>query len=219
MLRRCIAEALGAFAIVFFGCGAAITLQGYADVHFMVSVSFGLVVAAGIYAFGHLSAAHFNPAVTLAFAIRRRFPWQSVPPYILAQCTGALSASSLHAFLFPVASKSVLFGATMPKIDVTRTLVVEGLLTFFLMVVIMAMATDKRVPAAVPGLVIGLTVSLCAIVGGPVTGGSMNPARSLGPAVVAGGAPLSCLWIYILAPVVGAVIGATLYDQLRGEEG
>lgn len=216
MIRRYVAEFLGTFAIVFFGCGAIITLQGRGDAHLMVNAVFGLVVAASIYALGHISAAHFNPAISVGFAAVGKFPWRYVAPYALAQCLGAIAASSLHAALFPSQAAAVSFGATMPALDLVRTLVIEATITFFLMLVIVSVATDRRVDGAAPGLAIGMAVALCGLFAGPMTGCSMNPARSLGPALFARGQALAQYGVYVVGPIVGAVAAAALYEAIRG---
>ncbi len=216
MTRRYFAEFLGTFAIVFFGCGAIATLHGSPTAHFAVNAVFGLTVAATIYALGHISAAHFNPAVTFGFAVARRFPWRFVPAYIAAQVAAAIAASGLHALLFGSLAASASFGATVPAIDAFRAVGVEAVLTFFLMLVIISVATDRRVNGAVPGLAIGMAVTFCGLFAGPLTGCSMNPARSLGPALFAGGTPLSSYWIYVLGPVLGAGISALVYEAIRG---
>lgn len=216
MLRRYGAESVGTFGIVF----APVALSGAGqlpggDSSLMAAawVS-GLAVLAMIYALGHLSAAHFNPAVTLGFAAAGRFPWRYVPFYILAQLAGAVAAAGLAALLLGAGH-----GAHVPAPGpLARAVGMEAVLTFFLMLVIIAVATDTRVHGAVPGLAIGLTVVFDVLIGGPVSGGSMNPARSLGPALFAGGAALSHLWIYIAGPILGAVIAAKLYELLRGGE-
>jgi MIP family channel proteins len=163
-----------------------------------------------IYAVGHLSGAHINPAVTVAFWSAGRFPGGDVAPYVAAQCLGATAASAtLRAVLGSVGD----FGATLPRVGTGGTIAIELLLSFALMLVIMAVATDERVPraAAAPG--VGLTVGFCALMGGPLTGASMNPARSFGPALVGG--LWAGHWIYWVAPIIGAVAAARAYDWLR----
>ncbi|AIE86287.1 MIP/aquaporin family protein [Fimbriimonas ginsengisoli] len=216
MWRRYVAEGLGTFAIVFFGCGAIASLAGQPAAHLMVNAVFGLVVAASIYALGHISAAHFNPAVTVAFAVAKRFPWRYVPTYVASQLAGALAASGLHAVLFGGLAKAVGFGATQPTVDLARCLGIEATLTFFLMLVIISVATDRRANGAVPGLAIGMAVALCGLFGGPLTGCSMNPARSLAPALFAGGPALAAYWPYLVGPVIGACLAALVYEAIRG---
>jgi MIP family channel proteins len=216
--QRYLAEFIGTFALVFAGCGAVIsdTMTGGGVSHVGIALTFGFVVAVMVYSLGPISAAHFNPAVTLGFTAARRFPWRHVPAYVGAQTGGALLASFLHRFLYGggIALKA-RYGATVPAVSTSSAAGFEVVLTFFLMMVIMAVATDRRVPGAVPGLAIGLTVALCALFGGPPTGASMNPARSLAPALFAGGAALAALPLYLLAPPVGAVLAAFCYELLR----
>lgn len=215
MLRRYLAEGIGTFGIVF----APVALSGAkhfagGDGSLMAAawVS-GLAVLAMIYALGHISAAHFNPAVTLGFAAAGRFPWRYVLPYSAAQLLGAITAAGLAALLLGAGH-----GTHIPAVGWPRAVAVEAVLTFFLMLVIIAVATDKRANGAVPGLAIGFTVVFDVLVGGSVTGGSMNPARSLGPALFTGGAALTHVWIYVAGPVLGAVAAAKLYEAIRGGE-
>lgn len=208
MRRRLAAEFLGTFAIVFFGCGAIAT----GGSPLAVNAVFGLVVAAAVYALGHISAAHFNPAVSVAFALAGRFPWRAVAPYVSAQAFGAVAASSSQAFLFGERVAAVRYGATLPHVDPLRTLGIEAILTFFLMLVVASVATDRRTDGAVPGLAIGMAVAACGLFGGPLTGCSMNPARSLGPALFAG----SVFWPYLLGPTLGAGAAALVYEAIRG---
>ena len=215
MLRRYGAEFVGTFGIVF--APVALSATGHfagGDSGLMAAawVS-GLVVLAMIYALGHISAAHFNPAVTLGFAVAGRFPWRYVPGYWAAEFGGAITAAALAAALFGGGH-----GVHIPTVTADRALGLEAVLTFFLMLVIIAVATDKRANGAVPGLAIGMTVVFDVLIGGPVTGGSMNPARSLGPALFAGGPALSHLWIYFAGPFLGAALAARLYETLRGGE-
>lgn len=216
--QRLLSEALGTFGIVFAGCGAVITNSHTAGgVSLLgIAITFGCVVAAMVYALGPVSAAHFNPAVTLAFAAARRFPVRFVPAYILFQCLGALAASLLHHLLYsgPDLARAA-YGATIPTAPAAAAFGFEFVLTFILMLVIMAVATDKRVPPAVPGLAIGITVAVDALFGGPMTGASMNPARSLAPALFAGGRALHDLPLYLVAPATGAVAAALCYELLR----
>jgi MIP family channel proteins len=216
MMRRYAAEFVGTFGIVF--APVALSATGHfsgGDSGLMATawVS-GLAVLAMIYALGHISAAHFNPAVTLGFAVARRFPARYVLPYWAAQLLGGITAATLAALLFGPGH-----GAHVPAPGpLFRAVGVETVLTFFLMLVIIAVATDRRANGAVPGLAIGLTVVFDVLIGGPVTGGSMNPARSLGPALFAGGAALARYWVYVFGPALGAVIAARLYEMIRGGE-
>lgn len=216
MYRRYLAEFIGTFGIVFAPVALSATgkFQGGDGSLMAAAWVSGLVVLAMIYAFGHLSAAHFNPAVTLGFAVAGRFPWRYVVPYWIAECLGGIAAAALAALFFGGGH-----GAHTPAPGpLLRAAAVEAALTFLLMLVIISVATDRRVNGAIPGLAIGLTVVFDVLIGGPITGGSMNPARSLGPALFAGGAALSAYWVYVLGPVLGAVAASLLYEALRGGE-
>ena len=214
-MRAHVAESIGTFTLVFAGCGAiAVGHVGDAG----VALAFGLAIAVMIYALGHVSGAHFNPAVSIGFAIGGHFPWTRAATYAIAQVGGALAgAAALRLTLGP----AVRLGVTAPASSDVQALVWEAILTFFLMLVITAVATDSRAVGEAAALAIGGTVALGALVGGPVSGASMNPARSIGPAIVSG--DLVGLWIYLIGPVVGAVAAATVYRYLRagtsGERG
>lgn len=224
LLRKCIAEFMGAFAIVLAGCGAiaANQISGGAVTHVGIAASFGLVVMAMIYTLGHVSGAHFNPAVTLAFSVVRRFPAREILPYVIAQCLGALSASLVHVLtLRPVLATqargaTLVLGVTQPLGGMFMTAFVwEFLLTFLLMFVIMGVATNYRSVGKAAGLAIGGTVWFEALFAGPICGASMNPARSLGPALVAGN--WNHFSAYVAGPLLGAVAAACLYDFIRCE--
>jgi MIP family channel proteins len=177
-----------------------------------VAISFGLVIMVMIYALGHVSGAHLNPAVTFAFALTRHFPRRHIVPYWAAQVAGAaIAAAILRGSLGNVAR----VGATYPSGSDGQAFLWEVVLTFFLMLVIMAVATDTRAVGEAAAIAIGGTVGLDAMFGGPVTGASMNPARSLGPGMVAG--DVHALWIYVLAPMAGAAVAALTYTFLRAE--
>ena len=216
MANRYLAEFIGTFGIVFAPVALSATGRlagGDSSLAAAAWVS-GLAVLAMIYALGHISAAHFNPAVTLGFAAAGRFPWRYALPYWIAQLTGGIAAAALAALLFGAGH-----GAHVPgTASAARAVGMEAVLTFFLMLVIIAVATDKRANGAVPGLAIGLTVVFDVWIGGPVTGGSMNPARSLGPALFSAGPALAHYWIYVLGPAAGAMIAARLYEAMRGGE-
>lgn len=209
--RALAAEALGTFALVFFGCGAIVVDAEQGGLgHVGVSLAFGLVVMTMVYALGHVSGAHINPAVTLALASRGRFPWTAVPGYIGAQVAGAvLAAVVLRASLGNVAD----LGATLPSGSDGQSFVWEVLLTGVLLVVIVSVATDAGAAVGGAAIAIGGTIALASLVGGPISGASLNPARSLGPALVSG--ELGSLWIYLTAPLLGALAGALAYDAIR----
>jgi MIP family channel proteins len=213
LARSLVAELIGTFALVFAGAGAImVDAKTNALGHVGVAITFGLVIMAMIYALGHVSGAHFNPAVSFAFALTRHFPWTRLAAYWVAQIMGALLAAAiLRGSLGNVAH----VGATLPSGSQRQALLWEIILTFFLMFVIMAVATDTRAVGEAAAIAIGGTVGLDAMFGGPVTGASMNPARSLGPALIAG--DHFALWVYIVAPLIGAGFGALAYQFVRGE--
>jgi MIP family channel proteins len=214
LARRLLAEIVGTFALVFAGCGAIMVnaQTNGALGHVGIALTFGLVVMAMIYAVGHVSGAHFNPAVSLAFALTRHFRWARLLGYWLAQLAGALVAAAvLRGSLGEVAD----VGATVPSGTDRQAFLWELILTFFLMFVIMAVATDTRAVGEAAAIAIGGTVGLDAMFGGPITGASMNPARSLGPALVAG--ELESIWVYLTAPLLGAALGALTYQVVRRE--
>jgi MIP family channel proteins len=213
LARSLVAEVIGTFALVFAGAGAImVDAKTQALGHVGVAITFGLVIMAMIYAVGHVSGAHFNPAVSFAFALTRHFPWTRVGAYWLAQLTGALAAAAiLRASLGDVAQ----VGATLPSGSQGQAFLWELILTFLLMFVIMAVATDTRAVGEAAAIAIGGTVGLDAMFGGPVTGASINPARSTGPALVSG--DLHALWLYIVAPLLGAAVAALAYQFVRGQ--
>lgn len=211
ILRRTMAEGIGTFAIVAAGCGAIVVdAQTKALGHVGIAFTFGLIVMVMIAATGHLSGAHFNPAVTVAFALNRHFPWREVPLYIGGQILGAVVGALTLRALFGVTAN---LGATLPAGDVWQSFLLEVLLTAFLMFVITSVATDTRAVGQLAAIAIGATVALDALWGGPISGASMNPARSLAPALVAG--VWRDQWIYLIAPFVGAAIGASAYRVIR----
>jgi MIP family channel proteins len=209
-----LAEAVAAFTLVFAGCGAVIidanTHGGIG--HVGIAFSFGLAIAVMIYAVGHISGAHINPAVTLAFALTRKFPLARVPLYWIAQCAGATIAALLLKVMF---GNVAHLGTTLPSGSDSQSFALEIVLTFFLMFVIMAVATDNRAVGEAAALAIGGVILLDAMFAGPISGASMNPARSFGPALVSD--TWSHYWIYVLGPAIGAVLGALGYELIRGE--
>ena len=214
LARTLVAEAIGTFALVFAGCGAImVDAKTHQLGHIGVAITFGLVIMFGIYAVGHISGAHFNPGVTFAFALSRHFPWSRATAYWAAQLVGALTAAALlRASLGNVAD----VGATQPSGSQGQAFLWELVLTFFLMFVIMAVATDTRAVGEAAAIAIGGTVGLDAMFGGPISGASMNPARSIGPAFVSGN--LHALWLYIAAPILGASLAALASQFVRGEQ-
>jgi aquaporin NIP len=211
LLQRASAEAWGTFALVTGGCGAILVDRATGALgHGGVAASFGLVIMVMIAALGHLSGAHFNPAVTVAFAVTRHFAWRDVPAYVGAQLLGAVAGAMVLRSLFGL---DAALGATAPVGSPLRALGMEILLSAVLMFVIVSVATDTRAVGELAAVAIGGTVALDALWGGPITGASMNPARSFGPALVAGFWPSH--WIYWVGPLAGALAGAVLYQMLR----
>jgi len=211
--RALVAEAIGTFALVFAGCGAIMVNAKTGQLgHIGVAFSFGLVIMFGIYAVGHISGAHFNAAVTLAFALTRHFPWPRAAAYWAAQLVGAVAAAALlRASLGNIAN----VGATYPSGSDGQSFLWELVMSFFLMFVVLAVATDTRAVGEAAAIAIGGTIGLDAMFGGPISGASMNPIRSLAPGLVSG--DLHSVWIYLTAPVVGAGLGAVAYQFIRGE--
>jgi aquaporin NIP len=213
--RRALAEGGATFALVFAGCGAIIVdaERGGSLGAVGISAVFGLVIMAMVYATGHLSGAHINPAVTLAFTVARHFPTREAAVYVPAQLAGAMVGAV--ALRLAWAGTPANLGATVPTVGAGAALTYETIMTAFLMFVIMAIATDTRAVGPAAAIAIGGTVGLDALFGGAVTGASMNPARSFGPALLSG--EWTDFWIYIVGPGVGALLGALLYQVVRGE--
>jgi aquaporin NIP len=212
--RKLLAEFIGTFAMVFGGCGA-ISVEAFSPGSMGnggIAAAFGLVVCVMIYATGHISGAHFNPAVTLGFASSGRFPWREVPGYAGVQCLAAIAAMLVLRLILP----SHVAGLTQSSLPIAAGFAVEFIISFFLMFVIASVATDHRAVGQLAGVAIGATVALGALVCGPLTNASMNPARSLGPAVVLG--DFSQLWLFILAPCLGAIAAAWTYRLIRCDE-
>lgn len=211
LVRSLAAEAIGTFALVFAGCGAIMVDEKTHQLgHVGVAITFGLAIMVGIYAVGHISGAHFNPSVTFAFALTRHFPWSRAVGYWAAQLAGALVAAAL---LRGSLGDRANVGATLPLGSQGQAFLWELVLTFLLMFAIMSVATDTRAVGEAAAIAIGGTVGLDAMFGGPITGASMNPARSIGPALVSGN--LHALWLYIAAPIVGASLAALAYELIR----
>ena len=215
MSKRFISEIIGTFALVFCGTGAMVIndFTGGTVTHVGVAITFGLIVMGMIYAFGDISGAHMNPAVTIGFAYAKKFPWKEVPAYVLAQLIGAFLASGILLYLFP---ESQTLGATVPGLSALKVFIFEIILSFFLMVVIINVSTGSKEIGVVAGIAIGSAVLLEAMFAGPITGASMNPARSIAPAVVSGN--IADLWIYILAPIVGCVLAVVTCKLVKYEQ-
>lgn len=203
------------FALVFAGGGAIVADAQYGGALGPVGVAltFGLVVMAMVYATGHLSGAHINPAVTLAFTVTRHFPAREAAAYVGAQLAGAALAALVLLAMWT--DRPAELGATVPSVGAGSAVVYELAMTTLLMFVIMAVATDTRAVGAAAAIAIGGVIALDALFGGPVTGASMNPARSFGPALAAG--EWRDFWVYLVGPIGGAALGALLYQLVRGE--
>lgn len=211
LLKRAGAELVGTYALVTAGCGAIMVNSSTGSLtHVGVALTFGLIITVMVAALGHLSGAHFNPSVTIAFAVTRHFSWRDVLAYVGGQLIGAIAgALTLRALFGSVAN----LGATLPVGSAWQSLGLEILLTAVLMFVIIAVATDSRAAGQLAALAIGATVALDALWGGPISGASMNPARSFGPAFIAG--VWQDQWVYWIGPLIGAVLGAAIYQFLR----
>jgi MIP family channel proteins len=209
-LRCYLAEFIGVFVIVFIGCGSIAALSAEGTKHVAVNIAFGAAVATMIYALGHISKAHFNPAVTLGFAVGGRISWRCAAGYWVSQFAGAVAACSVMK-LVPTFATS---GPTTSQLGPLVTITLEALLTFILMLVIVGTAVDKRANNMLAGLAIGATVTMNGLFAGPLTGNSLNPARSLGPALFEGGPALGQVWMYILGPSIGATLAMVTYRAL-----
>lgn len=207
-----IAEFIGTLMLVWFGCGSVALTIDKGMTGLGIAIAFGAVVMILIYALGHISGAHFNPAVTISFALVKRFSWKRVPSYIFAQMLGATAGAALVRFFWGLDGISV--GVTRSA-DLLQGSVAEFFLSFLLMFVITSVATDSRAVGELAGLAIGVTVGICALVGGPICGASMNPARSLGPALISG--DLINIWMYLSVPVLGMMAGVWVYNLIRCE--
>jgi aquaporin NIP len=202
--RKLAAELFGTFVLVFTGTGAIIVndLSHGAVTHVGIAFTFGLIVLAMIYSLGDVSGCHLNPAVTLGFYMARRFGGSSVVPYIISQCVGAILASITLRIMFPL---HATLGATQPADGNVQSFVMEFILTLILMFVILSVSTGAKEKGMMAGVAVGAVIALEALFAGPISGASMNPARSLGPAIIA--LRFDALWIYLIAPVLGACAG------------
>jgi aquaporin Z len=213
-----VAEVLGTFILTFVGCGAVVSANamlsstngefGYVEI-IGIGLAFGIGLMAAAYSMGHISGGHFNPAVSIGLAVAGKFEWDKVIGYVIAQCLGAI----LAAFLLMAAAGTTALGlgqTTVGKFDVLGTLIMEALMTFLLVTIILG-STHKKAAAGFAGLPIGLYLGAAQIIGIPYSGASLNPARSLGPALFVGGKALTQFWIYLIAPVVGGVVAALVH--------
>ena len=203
-MRKLAAEFIGTFALVFAGTGAVVIngVSGGAITQVGIALTFGLIVLAMIYTVGDVSGAHLNPAVSLGFFVARRFPLRDFIPYVVSQCAGAFSASGVLRFLFP---QNATLGATLPSGTALQSFILEMILTAILMFVILGVSTGAAEKGITAGIVVGAVIGLEAMFAGPISGASMNPARSLAPAIVSG--HVQQLWIYLIAPPIGALLG------------
>jgi aquaporin NIP len=211
-MKKYFAEIIGTFALVFCGTGAIIINQesGGTVTHVGIAITFGLIIASMIYALGDISGAHLNPAVSIAFWIAKEFPTKELLPYVASQIIGAFIATGILCFLFP---GNALLGTTLPAGSAMQSFILEIILTFFLMFVILNVAKGSKEQGMFAGLAIGFVVLLEAMFAGPICGASMNPARSLAPAVISG--HMEHLWVYLSAPIIGAILAVPAWKILK----
>lgn len=211
--QKAVAELMGTYFVIFSGCGSVAVnkIYGGAVTFPGICVTWGLIVMVMIYTVGHVSGAHFNPAVTMTSAIFRRFPWKEVPLYIIAQLMGSILASFTLALMFDVTPES--FFGTLPVGSNGQSLAIEIIISFLLMFVVSGASTDTRAIGELGGVAVGMTIMLNVFVAGPISGASMNPARSIGPAIVKH--EFRGLWVYVVGPMVGTICGAFSYNLIR----
>ncbi|KAG2689310.1 hypothetical protein I3843_09G131900 [Carya illinoinensis] len=212
-LQKLIAEVMGTYFLIFAGCAAVVVNLNNEKVVTLpgISLVWGLAVMVLVYSVGHISGAHFNPSVTIAFATCKRFPWKQVPPYIIAQVLGSTLAIGSLRLIF--SGEENRFPGTIPAGSDMQSLVLEFIITFYLMFIISGVATDNRAIGELAGLAVGSTVLLNVLFAGPISGASMNPARSLGPAIVH--RQFKGIWVYMVGPILGAISGAWVYNLIR----
>ncbi|XP_043694597.1 probable aquaporin NIP-type [Telopea speciosissima] len=212
LTQKFIAEVIGTYFVIFAGCGSVVVNKIYGSVTFPgICVTWGLIVMVMVYSVGHISGAHFNPAVTVTFAIFRHFPWAQVPLYMVAQILGSIFASGTLSLAFDIQQKH--FFGTIPTGSNLQSLAMEIIISFLLMFVISGVATDNRAIGELAGIAVGMTILLNVLVAGPVSGASMNPARSLGPAIIMRN--YKGIWVYLLGPPIGTILGALAYNMIR----
>ncbi|KAL1553652.1 NOD26-like intrinsic protein 4 [Salvia divinorum] len=212
MIQKVIAEAVGTYFLIFVGCGAVALNKIHGTITFLgICLAFGVIVMVMVYSVGHISGAHFNPAVTITMAIFRQFPVKQVPLYILAQLLGAILASGTVYLLLDVDDQS--FFGTTPVGSTSQSLAMEFIASFLLMFVISGVATDNRAIGEMAGIAIGMTLLIGVLIAGPISGGSMNPARTIGPALIMH--KYTAIWIYIVGPIFGTILGGFVYNLIR----
>lgn len=214
-MKKYLSEFIGTFILVFAGTGVVIVDQQTAGAVTLTGIAacWGMIIVATVYAFGDISGNHINPAVTIAMAVDKRFEWKEVPAFLIAQLLGAFGASLLLHFLFP---DNASLGTTQPGGSVMQSFIMEVIMTFILLLVILRVSTGSKEKGITAGLVIGATVAFLVLFGGPISGTSLNPTRSLAPAFVSGN--MNALWIYLTAPVIGAVAAVFAHKVLHAEE-
>ncbi|XP_071735592.1 probable aquaporin NIP4-2 [Rutidosis leptorrhynchoides] len=210
--QKVFAETVGTYFLIFIGCGSFVVDKKYGSITFPgMSVAWGLIIMVMVYSVGHISGAHLNPSVTITFAIFRQFPYKQVPLYIAGQMLGSILASCTLCMLFEVEQK--YFFGTVPNGSNVRSLVLEIIISFLLMFVISGVATDNRSTGELAGIAIGMTILINVLLAGQVSGASMNPARSLGPAIVMN--EYKGIWVYLVGPTIGTIFGGFAYNLIR----